>query len=112
MGVEIQVGGSWKEAVIISPLLAVLAFYTKQTQVALPLAMAAFLTIGGNRFNTLNLTLWVLAILFTCLAFWQGELPFRGWWMWLKGHLTLPWKLSISSWTLLVLAVVALHGLM
>lgn len=33
------------ETLIISPLLAVLAFYTKQSQVALPLAMAAYLAL-------------------------------------------------------------------
>lgn len=75
---------------------------------SLPLALVAFLTLGGNKFNTLNVTLWVLAIIFICLAFWQGEFPFRGWWGWLKGHLRFPWKLSISTWTLLVLAVVVL----
>lgn len=72
--------------------------------VSLPLTLAAFLTLGGNRFTKLNLTLWILAILFTCLAFWQGEYPFRGWWRWLKEHLHLPWKLSISAWTLIVFA--------
>ncbi len=76
--------------------------------VSLPLALVAFLTLGGNQFNSLNLTLWVLAILFTSLAFWQGDFPFRGWWSWLKEHLSLPWKLSISAWTLLVLASVVL----
>ena len=76
--------------------------------ISLPLALAAFLTLGGNRFNTLNVTLWVLAIVFTILAFWQGEYPFTGWWSWLKEHLHLPWKLSISAWSLLVLAAVLL----
>jgi hypothetical protein len=76
--------------------------------VSLPLALAAFLTMGGNRFSTLNVTLWVLATIFTCLAFWQGEYPFMGWWRWLKEHLRLPWKLSISAWTLLVVASVLL----
>lgn len=76
--------------------------------VSLPLALAAFLTLGGNRFNILNVTLWVLATIFTCLAFWQGEYPFMGWWRWLKEHLRLPWKLSISAWTLLVVASVLL----
>jgi len=71
---------------------------------SLPLALVAFLTLGGNRFTTLNVTLWVLAIIFTTLAFWQGEYPFKGWWAWIKAHLHLPWKLSISTWTLLVLA--------
>jgi hypothetical protein len=75
---------------------------------SLPLALVAFLTLGGNRFTTLNVTLWVLAIIFTILAFWQGEYPFKGWWAWLKAHLHLPWKLSISTWTLLVLAATIL----
>ena len=76
--------------------------------ISLPLALAAFLALGGNKFNTLNVTLWVLAIVFTCLAFWQGEYPFTGWLRWLKEHLHLPWKLSISAWTLLILASVLL----
>ncbi len=39
----------WKATLIISPLFAVLAFYTKQTQVALPLAMALYLAIRNRR---------------------------------------------------------------
>jgi hypothetical protein len=39
----------WKETLIISPLFAVLAFYTKQTQVALPLAMTLYLAIRNRR---------------------------------------------------------------
>jgi hypothetical protein len=39
----------WADTVIISPLLAVLAFYTKQTQVALPLAMAGYLFFRNRR---------------------------------------------------------------
>jgi hypothetical protein len=39
----------WWETVLISPLLAVLAFYTKQTQVALPLAMAGYLFFRNRR---------------------------------------------------------------
>ncbi len=76
--------------------------------IGLPLALSAVLTMGGNRFTILNVFLWVLAILFTILAFWQGELPFRGWWRWLKEHLRLPWRFSLSTWTLLVIACVAL----
>ncbi len=71
---------------------------------SLPLALVAFLTLGGNLFTPLNVTLWVLSIVFILLAFWQGPLPFRGWWNWLKDHLRLPWKPSISAWTLLVVA--------
>ncbi len=71
---------------------------------SLPLALVAFLTLGGNLFTPLNVTLWVFSIIFILLAFWQGPLPFRGWWDWLKDHLRLPWKPSISAWTLLVVA--------
>jgi hypothetical protein len=81
---------------------------TRWLYIGLPLALAAFLAMGGNRFTVLNVFLWVLAILFTILAFWQGESPFRGWWRWLKEHLSLPWKFSLSTWTLLVIACVAL----
>ncbi len=76
--------------------------------ISLPLALAAFLTLGGNRFTKLNVMLWVLAILFTILAFWQGEFPFKGWWKQANERLHLPWKLSLSAWTLLVIACVAL----
>ena len=76
--------------------------------ISLPLALVAFLTLGGNQFTTLNVSLWVLAIIFTLLAFWQGEYPFKGWWRWVKEHLHLPWKFSISAWSLLVLAAVVL----
>jgi hypothetical protein len=39
----------WTETVIISPLLAVLAVYTKQSQLALPLAMAIYLALRNRR---------------------------------------------------------------
>lgn len=39
----------WLETAIISPLLAVLAFYTKQTEVALPLAMVIYLALRNRR---------------------------------------------------------------
>lgn len=76
--------------------------------ISLPFALAAFLTLGGNQFTKLNVFLWALAILFTILAFWQGEFPFRGWWRQVKEHLRLPWKFSLSAWTLVVIACVAL----
>lgn len=41
--------GSRKEKVILSPLLAVLAFYTKQTQAALPLAAMLYLVFRNRR---------------------------------------------------------------
>ena len=81
---------------------------SKMLYVSLPLALVAFLLLGGNRFTLLNVTLWILAIIFTLLAFWQGVLPFRIWWNWLKNHLHFPVKLSISGWTVLALIAVLL----
>jgi len=81
---------------------------TRWLIVSLPLALVAFLTLGGNRFTLLNVTLWVLSIAFTCLAFWQGEMPFRAWWQRLKDHSPFPWKLSFSRWSIVVLAVIGI----
>jgi hypothetical protein len=81
---------------------------TRWLYIGLPLSLVAFLAMGGNRFTILNVFVWVLAILFTIMAFWQGESPFRGWWRGLKEHVRLPWKFSLSTWTLLVIACVAL----
>jgi hypothetical protein len=39
----------WEEKFLISPVLAVLAFYTKQTQVALPLAIMIYLAFRDRR---------------------------------------------------------------
>ncbi len=77
---------------------------TRWLYLSLPFDLLAFLTMGGNRFTLLNVTLWFIAIIFTILAFWQGDLPFKSWWAWVKTNLHLPWKLSISSWMLVILA--------
>jgi hypothetical protein len=60
----------WKETLIISPLFAVLAFYTKQTQVALPLALALYLAIRNRR--------WFLP--YISISLFVGLLPF----LWLQ----------------------------
>jgi hypothetical protein len=39
----------WKETLVISPLLTVLAIYTKQTQIVLPLAMIVYLAFRNRR---------------------------------------------------------------
>ena len=60
----------WMETVILSPLFAVLAFYTKQTQIALPLAMAVYLVFRNRR--------WLLPyVSVLCLG---GLIPF----LWLQ----------------------------
>ncbi len=78
---------------------------TRWLYLSLPFDLLAFLTMAGNLFTLLNVTLWFMAIIFTVLAFWQGDLPFKGWWGWIKTHLRLPWKFSISSMTLVILAL-------
>jgi hypothetical protein len=51
----------WAETVIVSPLLAVLAVYTKQTQIALPLAMVAYLALRNKRWLLMYVTTGVAA---------------------------------------------------
>jgi len=72
---------------------------------SLPLALLAFLALSGNRFSGLNVTLWILAVLTSMLAFWQGALPFRRWGRWLVEHARPPWRFTITPWALLVLVV-------
>jgi len=70
--------------------------------ISLPLILLAFLLLGGNQFNLLNLTLWSAAIGFTIWAFWiqpSHRKSFREWFQQLrKWHLTF----HISPWTLML----------
>ena len=76
---------------------------------SLPLILIAFLSLGGNRFTPLNVTLWLLAILFFSLAFWQSETPAQD----LRRRVSafsskFRWQVVLSPWTLLLLAAAAL----
>jgi 4-amino-4-deoxy-L-arabinose transferase-like glycosyltransferase len=76
---------------------------------SLPLILAAFLSLSHNRFTTLNVTLWLLAILTFCLAFWQKETSAQD----LRQRLSVffgkfHWQVVLSPWTVLILAAVAL----
>ena len=53
----------WKETLVLSPLLAALAVYTKQTQIALPLAMAIYLAMRHRRWLFPYLSLLALSVL-------------------------------------------------
>jgi hypothetical protein len=53
----------WKETLILSPMFAALAFYTKQTQIALPLAMAIYLAMRHRRWLIPYLSLLALGVL-------------------------------------------------
>jgi len=59
-------GARRSETVILSALLAVLAFYTKQTQIALPLAMIVYLALRNRR--------WLLP--YTATLAVAGAVPF------------------------------------
>ena len=75
---------------------------------ALVLTPLAFWLLGGNRFTAGNLILWLLAIASVVWAFWLGEPPLRSWGEKLRSLLHLPWKFSVSSFTVLVLIAVGL----
>jgi hypothetical protein len=53
----------WWEALIISPLLAACAFYTKQTQVALPVSVAIYLALRNRRWLLPYISVTGVAIL-------------------------------------------------
>ncbi|HBG74466.1 MAG: hypothetical protein A2X25_14190 [Chloroflexi bacterium GWB2_49_20] len=72
-------------------------------------ALAAFALFGGNFFNALNLTLWLLAIVFLFWAFWLQESKGGSAWVRLKNFLKRePWQINISRWDVLVLAAILL----
>ncbi len=60
----------WLETIIISPLLATMAFYTKQTQIALPVAMVIYLALRNRR--------WLIPYVITGAV--SGLVPF----LWLQ----------------------------
>ena len=75
----------------------------------IPLALLAFLTLNGNQFTIINVTLWLLAILSIIWAFWlpgEGVARFSNRVRSLTA--TREWNFNLSRWTLLVLGVVAL----
>lgn len=73
------------------------------------LSVAALLTLGNNLFTLLNVTLWVLAIIFFVRAFWlprENQPPF---WPRVKDFFSRDsWLFKVTRWTLLALAVVVI----
>ena len=68
------------------------------------LALAAFAFFGGNVFSPLNLTLWILAIVFLLWAFWlQGSSGGQLWARFIAFMKRDPWQIKISRWGVLVL---------
>lgn len=69
------------------------------------MSILAFLTLGGNQFNWGNSLLWMGAIFFMILAFWQpsqqqqGKLWDRLWRLFIKRE----WDIKVSRWTFIIL---------
>lgn len=72
------------------------------------LGILAFLFFGNGLFGVINTLVWVLAIIFFFLAFWQfsGVHPIN-----VKAHwqrlISEGWRIRITHWTLIVLAAMA-----
>ena len=67
-----------------------------------------FLFSGGNRFNFLNVSFWILSILFVLASLWQTRRTPQVVWKELKERLAAnDWQLHISRWTLVLLAALA-----
>ncbi len=73
------------------------------------LSVAAFLTLGNNLFTLLNVTLWVLAIIFFVRAFWLRRANQPPFWPRVKEFFSRDsWQFKATRWGLLALAVVAI----
>ncbi|MEX2160357.1 MAG: glycosyltransferase family 39 protein [Anaerolineales bacterium] len=67
-----------------------------------------FLFSGGNRFTLLNVTFWLLSILFVLAAFWQLPQSPKATWNKVKAFWRQPnWSLPIVRWTLVLVAAFA-----
>ncbi|RME87598.1 MAG: hypothetical protein D6770_09020, partial [Anaerolineae bacterium] len=76
---------------------------------SLVLALAAFLDFGGNLFTRRNVTLWLLAMASFFGAFYLGRLDLRAYRDRLLAFLRRErWQITITRWTLLLLAAIAL----
>lgn len=77
--------------------------------VAIPLAVLAFLSFGGNLFNSLNVLLWSLSLLAMIWAFWLPDRKEQSWFKRVKLVASRrEWLITINRTTLLSLAAIAL----
>jgi hypothetical protein len=77
--------------------------------VSVPAAALAFLALGGNLFNGLNLTLWLGALSLMVWSLWLRDAGRPSIWRRLGSWISKPhWEIRFDGWTLLVLAAVAL----
>ena len=75
---------------------------------AIVFSVAAFLTLGNNLFTHLNVTLWILAIVFFVWTFWMSPEVRTPIWPKVKDIITRDtWQIKVTRWTLLLLVVIA-----
>jgi len=68
-----------------------------------------FLFSGGNHFNFLNLSLWILGVGFAIVSFWQIKQTPQKSWVQLKEYLqNKEWSLRVSRWAILLIIVFGL----
>lgn len=73
------------------------------------LSILAFLSLGKNMFTPLNVTLWLAALACFLWAFWVRQPVMESWQQRIRRILpSAGWRITITHWTLLVLAVVGL----
>jgi len=73
------------------------------------LLVLAFLLLGGNRFNIINLVLWLLSVVYVVLivADTQRSLNFRQWIQRWQARIRFPWKFQINGFAFLfILALI------
>lgn len=76
---------------------------------AIPFALAAFFTFTENSFNLLNTFPWLLSLFLFIWSFWQSDISLKRIAQGVKSFIQQrEWNISISRWTLLLLAVSAL----
>lgn len=68
------------------------------------LSLLAFLTLGGNRFTSINLLLWISAILLVSLGFWKrDDDPSNSIWKRIvHSSGEQKWNLRVSAWSILL----------
>ena len=68
-------------------------------------SLLAFLTLGGNRFNLINLLLWISGIVFISIGFWKPTgMSLLSFWRGLVGGKSdRDWSIKISSWSIILM---------
>jgi hypothetical protein len=76
--------------------------------IAVILSAAAFMTLGGNLFTPVNVSLWIMAIISFAWSFWLADENRPRVWQRVKDFLKRDrWQVNITRWSLLALAVIA-----